>query len=76
MQGLLRVICNLAKLAAQAECANRMVVSLYAVLLCEVLVSAPAVSSCPCLTSFLLVPTGHGLLIFDYLLYIVRDSLA
>ena len=46
MQGLLRVICDLAKAAAQTENSNRMVVSLYAVLLCEILVAAPVVSCC------------------------------
>ena len=42
-QALLNFICELAKTAGQQEHANRMVVSLYAVLLCEVLVAGPQV---------------------------------
>ena len=40
---MLRLVCDLAKLAAQPVHSNRMVISLYAVLLCEVLVAAPQV---------------------------------
>lgn len=43
LQALLRVVCEIAKTAAHPEQSNRMVVSLYAVLLCEVLVAAPQV---------------------------------
>ena len=45
LQALLKLICELAKGAGRVDHLNRMMASLYAVLVCEVLISSPKV--CP-----------------------------
>ena len=55
VQALLKLICELAKDAGRVDLLNRMMVSLYAVLVCEVLISTPKVSVFCFLPEFQLV---------------------
>jgi len=47
LQALLKLVCEMGKAAGHADHLNRMTVSLYAVLVCEVLIATPKVRTPP-----------------------------